>query len=272
MTRIDQSFQKLHQAGKSAFMPFLTAGDPDSDTTVELIKVLERAGADLIELGVPYSDPLADGPVIQDSFTRALDHGFHVRDALDIVRRARASGVSIPILTMVSYSLVYRYGSRRYTEEAVQAGVDGLIVPDLTVEESDELAGLCRSSGLDMVLLVTPTTDPERRRRIIGRATGFLYCVSVVGITGERKTLPETLAEQVRVLKAESPIPVCVGFGVSQPEQARQVAVVADGVIVGSALVRVIAQSSGQDRLANVERLAEELAAAVHGVGGGTAK
>ena len=245
-------------------MPFLTAGDPDTSRTVELIVAMEEAGADLLELGVPYSDPLADGPVIQDSFSRALASGLRVDDVFAIISRVRADGAKLPIVTMVSYSLVYRTGCERYVQALAKAGGDGLIVPDLTVEESGKLCELCRDAGLALVFLATPTTERERERRILASSSGFLYCVSIVGITGERAQLPETLAEHVRRLKSETELPVCVGFGVSRPEQASSVARLADGVIVGSALVRCVRE--GEGAVERTSEFARSLAEAVHGV------
>ena len=263
---IRATFAELSRSGRSAFMPFLSAGDPSPETTVELILAMERSGADLIELGIPYSDPLADGPTIQDSFSRVLASGLHVADALAIIAGARRAGATLPIVSMVSYSLVYRYGCARFVSTVVEAGGDGLIVPDLTVEESEDLCRLCRDAGLALIFLVTPTTERERERRILNSTSGFLYCVSSVGITGERDSLPTTLAEHVRRLKSATDLPVCVGFGVSRPDQAAQVAAVADGVIVGSALVRCIRDASSGDAVKQASTFAASLAEAIRGV------
>lgn len=264
--RISRTFEELAGAGQSAFMPFLVAGDPDIDTTARLIVAMEEAGADLLELGIPYSDPLADGPVIQDAFARALAGGLHVKDAIDSIRRSRDAGATLPIVTMVSYSLVYRYGCERYVADVAGAGGDGLIVPDLAVDESEHLCRLCSDAGLALIFLVTPTTEPERERRILANSSGFIYCVSVVGITGERDKLPEGLAEHVGRLKSQTELPVCVGFGVSRPDQAAQVAAVADGVIVGSALVKCIRQADDDKKVADAGQFADSLATAVHNV------
>lgn len=263
---IDDTFKQLAAGNRAAFMPFLAAGDPDIATTPELILAMERSGADLVELGVPYSDPLADGPVIQDSFSRALAAGVRVRDVIDAVARARSAGATLPVLTMVSYSLVFRYGPEHYIRDVKDAGGDGLIVPDLAIEESDTLRKLCAESGLALVFLVTPTTPPERERSILEASTGFIYCVSVVGITGERTELSATLGGQVRRLRAGKPLPVCVGFGVSRPDQAAQVAALADGVIVGSALVRSMRDAPPRTAVAKASEFAASLAQAVHGV------
>lgn len=262
--RIEETFKRLARESRSAFMPFLAAGDPDMDTTVRLICAMEKSGADLLELGVPYSDPLADGAIIQDSFTRALASGVRVADVIDSIRRARSAGAGLPVLTMVSYSLVYRYGPERYVNDLVRAGADGLIVPDLTVEEADSLLGLTARAGLALVFLVTPTTPAQRERRILDHTTGFVYCVSVVGITGERTSLPDTLTGQVRRLRSHTGLPICVGFGVSGPEQASRVAALADGVIVGSALVRCISELPPDRVVAGASEFASSLARAVH--------
>ena len=265
LTHIEETFKKLRTARRAAFMPFLAAGDPDLRTTAELIVAMEKSGADMVELGVPYSDPLADGPVIQDSFTRALAGGIHVSDVIDSIRQARGMGVTIPVVTMVSYSVVFRHGCKRFVDEVVRAGGDGLIVPDLAVEESEDLREMCKQAGLALVFLVAPTTPGERQKRIMADASGFIYCVSVVGITGERDSLPETLAGHVRNLRSQTELPVCVGFGVSRPDQAGRVANIADGVIVGSALVRCISEARGKGATGAASELARSLAQAVHG-------
>ena len=260
--RIDAKFADLRAKGKKAFIPYVTAGDPDADTTVEIALALEKSGADLIELGVPYSDPLADGPVIQDAFTRVLSRGWRVADTFAVARRIRERS-EVPLVTMVSYSLVYRYGPERYVREAQAAGIDGAIVPDLGVAEGGGFLAEAARRDFKTVLLVAPTTEPEREREIVERSTGFVYCISVVGITGEREGLPPELKNHVARLKRLTARPVCVGFGVSRPEHVRSVAAIADGVIVGSAIVRLIAQRSS-DRatlLAEVSRFASELTA-----------
>lgn len=265
--RLEAVFATHRKSGRRAVAPFITAGDPDPDTSVALIEAVARAGAALCELGVPYSDPIADGPVIQSSFTRALGHGITLEDVFAIARRA-SDRVAMPILAMGSYSLIFRRGIARYTADAAAAGLAGLIVPDLPLEESDEVAEACRTAGLALVRLVTPTTPPERAAAIARQSTGFLYCVSVAGVTGARTSLPEGLVDRVRWLKTQTDVPVLVGFGIAAPEQARAVAEVADGVIVGSALVRRIAGAASRPRaelVADVERFTADLVAAVDG-------
>jgi tryptophan synthase alpha chain len=241
VNRIDSAFARLRREGRKAFMPFLTAGDPSLDATAAILQELERRGAaDVVELGVPFSDPLADGPVIQASFQRALEGRARPRGALEMVQRLRQNGLALPICLMVSYSLVYRAGPEAFADEAAKAGIDGFIVPDLPADEGEAFGRVLSRLGLKHVLLVTPATTPERRRLILARSTGFVYCVSLSGITGERAELPAHLVQYVTDVKKTSKMPVCVGFGISRPEQVAAVARVADGVIVGSAVVRHI--------------------------------
>jgi tryptophan synthase alpha chain len=262
LNRIDHAFEQLRGSRKAAFIPYVTAGDPDDDATVEIVKTLARSGADLVELGVPYSDPLADGPVIQDAFARVLGRGYRVADTWKIARKVRES-CDVPLLAMVSYSLVYRCGCERFVADAQAAGVDGAIVPDLAVEDGHAFLDFARGRDFKTVLLVAPTTTDARERAIVNAATGFVYCISLVGITGARSELPPELAHHVERLRKITDKPVCVGFGVSRPEHVRTVAGVADGVIVGSALVGRIAEHSS-DRsamLADVESFVTELTA-----------
>jgi tryptophan synthase alpha chain len=260
-------FAGQRRAGRHALAPFVTAGDPDVETTLAVLEALDRAGASLCELGVPYSDPIADGPVIQSSYTRALASGFTL-ERLFALAKAATARVRMPILAMVSYSLIYRRGIERFVADAAAAGLTGFVVPDLPIEESDQLDGACRGAGLALVRLVTPTTPPDRAEAIARRSTGFLYCVSVAGVTGARTDLPPGLIERVQWLRTKTDVPILVGFGISTPEQAQAVASVADGVIVGSAVVRQVAEAAGQspDRMVGgLERYVRELVAAVSG-------
>jgi tryptophan synthase alpha chain len=246
MSKIDECFTRLRAEGKKAFIPFVTAGDPDLAMTEALIRELAARGASMCEIGIPYSDPIADGPVIQASYTRSLGGGTKLADIFAMI--ARVSGdVDIPLLTMVSYSIVLRYGPQRYVDAVVAAGVSGLIVPDLPVDESDKLAAICGQADLSLVQLVTPTTPQERAVRIAKASTGFLYYVSVAGITGERRELPTDLLDNVRWLGEHTSVPICIGFGISTTDHVRYLSPVADGLIVGSAIVRRVGEaSSGQ--------------------------
>jgi tryptophan synthase alpha chain len=239
------TFAALAKDGRKALAPFVTAGDPDLDTTLAVLEALDRAGAAVCELGVPYSDPIADGPVIQASYTRALAAGFTLEKFFEMVRKATGR-VKMPILAMVSYSIIYRRGIDRFVDDAAAAGLAGLVVPDLPLEESDVLDATCKGASLALVRLVTPTTPPERAAEIARRSTGFLYCVSVAGVTGARTDLPEGLVERVTWLRTKTDVPVLVGFGVSTPEQVKLLSGVADGAIVGSALVRRVGELAAE--------------------------
>jgi len=221
-------------------MPFLTAGDPDFDTTRELIVAAEKQGADLIELGIPFSDPIADGPTIQASFTHALEAGATVERAFRMVRELRRQS-EIPVMAMVSFSIVHGVGTERFIDRAAEAGVDGMIVPDLPAEEAGEVQGMGQANGLHLILLVAPTTPPDRARLIAERSRGFIYYVSVAGTTGARDRLPDDMRENIERLRTMTDTPIALGFGVATPEHAAAVAAVADGVIVGSAIVKRIA-------------------------------
>ena len=265
ITRLEAVFAANRAAGRKALAPFVTAGDPDAATCVGVLETIAGAGASLCELGVPYSDPIADGPVIQASYTRALDSGITLERVFAIAQEATWR-VAMPILAMVSYSLIFRRGIGRFVADAVAAGLAGLVVPDLPLEESDELDAACRSAGLALVRLVTPTTPPERAAALARKSTGFLYCVSVAGVTGARTELPPGLLDRIAWLRTQTAVPILVGFGISSPEQARAVAAVADGVIVGSALVRLVAESAARPRtemLAGVGRFVAELTRAL---------
>lgn len=245
MNRIDALFAQLRSENRRALMPFVTAGDPDLSTTAELISRLIGAGAHMLEVGIPYSDPIADGPVIAASYTRALRHGVKLASILEMLsklRHADSGSVQAPLVTMVSYAIVFRHGVERYLAEAAEAGVDGLIVPDLPVEESEALHRQADDRNLKLIQLVTPTTHRERALQIARHTSGFLYYVSVAGITGERRELPADLADNVAWLRSQTELPICIGFGISRPEHVRQLAPVADGLIVGSALVRRLAE------------------------------
>lgn len=262
LARIAAVFAAARRDGRRVLAPFVTAGDPDAATSVAVIEAADRAGASLLELGVPYSDPIADGPVIQASYTRALGSGVTLDGVFGVAREA-AARVRMPLLAMGSYALIFRRGIGRFVADARAAGLAGLVVPDLPLEEADELDRACRDAGLALVRLVTPTTPPARAEAIARASTGFLYCVSVAGVTGARTALPDGLRERVAWLAAKASVPIVVGFGIAAPEQVRAVAEVADGVIVGSALVRRIAAAAGGSRealLDDVGRFVGELA------------
>ncbi|KAA1260188.1 Tryptophan synthase alpha chain [Rubripirellula obstinata] len=246
MSSIDQLFSDLRSKNKKALMPFLTAGDPDIATTGAIIRAIGDAGADLCEVGVPYSDPIADGPVIQASYQRALDRKFKLQEIFEMGSELK-SEVATPLVTMVSYAIIYRVGLAKYIAQAKAAGYAGAIVPDLLVEEAAEMSKICAGEDFSLIQLVTPTTTRDRQVRIAELSSGFLYYVSVTGITGERTALPTDLVDNVGWLREQTELPICIGFGISSAETAKQLAPVADGLIVGSALVRRIAAAETQD-------------------------
>lgn len=249
MSAVDQLFAKLKSENRKALMPFLTAGDPDIATTEAILRGAQEAGADLFEIGVPYSDPIADGPVIQASYQRALDNGFRLKDVFDLGSQA-GPDLQTPLVTMVSYSIITRVGLQDYVNQAKAAGYSGAIVPDLLVEEAEPLAKICQAADFSLIQLVTPTTPRERQIRIAETSSGFLYYVSVTGITGERSKLPTDLVENVTWLRGQTELPICIGFGISGPETAARLAPVADGLIVGSAVVRRLAETAGGQQAA----------------------
>jgi tryptophan synthase alpha chain len=252
---IDAVFQRLRAQRRAAFIPFLTAGDPDLAFTAEALPTLAQAGADLIEVGFPFSDPIADGPVIQASYSRALQRHLKLAHVFETLHGVTHSpDWSTPLLAMTSYSLIYRKGIKSFVSTAQQAGISGLIVPDLPAEEAQELAEVCREQDCKLILLVTPTTTPERAERIVRLCSGFVYVVSVVGITGSREQLPAGLRALLTRLRTLTELPLCVGFGVSKPEHVQELAEVADGIIVGSALVRLL-EGASQDRTSTLQVL-----------------
>jgi len=265
MSSIDDLFTKLRREKRKALMPFVTAGDPDLKFTAAVLREMVGRGCHLCEVGIPYSDPIADGPVIQASYTRALAHKVKLADILTTLGEV-APKVAAPLVTMVSYAIVYRHGVEKYVDEVRSRGIAGLIVPDLPVEESSGLAKICAARDASLIQLVTPTTPRERAVRIANTSTGFLYYVSVAGITGERTELPPELVDNVGWLRTQTDLPICIGFGISSPEHVRLLAPVADGLIVGSAIVRRISTASERPReevLADVGKYAEELLAAL---------
>jgi tryptophan synthase alpha chain len=263
MNPIDALFARLRAEKRKAFIPFVTAGDPDLAVTTEVVHELVRRGAALVEIGFPYSDPIADGSVIQASYTRALNAGLRLADALACVRRLADSPAlgrgAVPLVAMVSFSLVFRGGPENFLDRAATAGLSGAIVPDLPVEEAEELARLAAGRDFRLIQLVTPTTPRDRAVRIARMSTGFLYCVSVTGITGERDRLPADLRGQLAWLRNQTALPLCVGFGISKPEHVQALRDLADGIIVGSALVRQL-ERVGAEPAAKIVREVGDLA------------
>jgi tryptophan synthase alpha chain len=267
VSRITEKFQELRVANRAIFVPFITAGDPDSDTSFEILSELPSAGADLIELGVPFSDPMADGPAVQASSLRALEAGMTVPKLLDLVRRFRKTDNKTPIVLMGYYNPIHAYGTARFAKDAAAAGVDGLITVDLPPEEDEVLRAPANSHGIDIVRLTTPTTDGKRLAIIANGASGFLYYVSIAGVTGTKDFAENEVKAAVTRLKAGAKLPVAVGFGIKTPGQAASIARFADGAVVGSAIVNRIAESRGQSRqvlVKDVVNFCRSLADSVH--------
>ena len=244
MNRIIQKFQSLKAQDRKAFIAFITAGDPDLATTEKLVIALEGAGVDIIELGIPFSDPLADGPTIQASYYRALKKGTTVSKILGTVKRLRLK-TSIPIALMTSYNPILRFGEEKFIRACADAGVDGLIVPDLPPEEALNLRREARRHDIAVIFFVAPTSKDERIRSNAQASSGFVYYVSLTGITGTQKAVARSVVKQIRHIKRFTQKPVCAGFGISTPEQVKDIGRAADGVIVGSAIVKAIDQHKG---------------------------
>ncbi|MFH0877739.1 MAG: tryptophan synthase subunit alpha [Candidatus Omnitrophota bacterium] len=249
MNRIDKKFKELRRKKKKAFIAFLTAGYPNLSTTAKLIPELEKSGVDIVELGIPFSDPIADGPVIQKSSYEALKKGATLGRILKLVAQLRCK-TQMPLAAMSYYNPILSYGPARFVKEAVRVGLDAVIVPDLPPEEEKDFVQAAKKSGLHIIQFIAPTTSRQRARMIVRHSGGFIYFVSLTGVTGMRRQLPAELKSQLRSVKRiAGKIPVCAGFGVSTPEQVKAVGSFCDGVIVGSAIVKSISQNTSKRRL-----------------------
>jgi tryptophan synthase alpha chain len=254
------SIQKAFENGK-AFIPFITCGDPDLETTAACVRAMVAAGADLVELGIPFSDPTAEGPVIQDANERALAAGTTTDKVFDLVRDLRQD-VHVPMVFMTYANVVFSYGAERFIRTCAEIGIDGLILPDVPFEEKDDFAPLCTQYGLDLVSMIAPTSE-NRIARIAQEATGFIYVVSSLGVTGVRSRITTDIGAMVRVIRENTNTPCAVGFGISTPEQAAKMAAASDGAIVGSAIVKLIAQH-GRDAAQHVGEYVRAMAEAAH--------
>ena len=241
MSRIDDRFKSLN--GKKALVAFFTAGDPDLSSSKDIFSVIEKAGADIIELGVPFSDPLADGPVIQASAHRSLQNGTTLGKIIELVKDIRSQS-QLPIVLMSSFNPVFAYGQAKFVEDAVNAGADGVILPDLPPEEAGKFLGFANAKSLDTIFLLAPTSTTDRIQMVGEASKGFIYYVSLTGTTGTKEALAENLEEKVSAIKNEVKLPVLIGFGISGPEQAKEAGQCSDGVIIGSAIVKLIESHS----------------------------
>ena len=258
MTRIDAKFAELKANGKKAFVTYVMAGDPNYDTSLEIVKGLPAAGADIIELGLPFTDPMADGPTIQLAGQRALEAGMSLEKTLDMVRDFRLIDDITPIVLMGYYNPIYSYGVTKFLDNAKSAGIDGMIVVDLPPEEDDELCIPAQKAGLNFIRLATPTTDNKRLPTVLTNTSGFLYYVSITGITGAAAADASDVAPEVARIKAATDLPIIVGFGIRTPQNAHDIASIADGAVVGSAIVDQIgAEKSTTEILAFVKSLAD---------------
>ena len=253
MTRIEKQFAKLKSEGRKAFIPYITAGDPNLDVTLDLVLALEKAGADIIELGVPFSDPIADGPVIQRASDRALGSGVNLPGVLKLGEKIRRKS-AIPLVLFSYFNPLHSYGLERLAQDAAKAGLDGVLASDLTVEESAVFVKVMREAELNTVFLVAPTSSPERMKKIAETSNGFLYAVSRTGVTGEQQELAADLKAFLQTLRSHTNSPIAVGFGISRPEHVRAVWQEADAAVVGSSIVKEIEQHIGKPDL--VQRVA----------------
>ncbi len=263
MNRIDKKFKSLKRLGKKAFIAYITAGDPDLPMTEKAVCALEAAGVDIFELGIPFSDPVADGPTIQAASQRALKRGVSLKKIFAMVKSLRRK-TDIPLIFMTYYNPVFQFGVRKFFKSCRETGIDGVIIPDLSIEEADELVSLGRKNDIATIFLAAPTSSRARIKSIAARSRGFIYYVSIAGVTGARKELPPEIAANVKLIKSITDKPVAVGFGISDAGQAGKIARVADGVIVGSAIVRLIG-SGRKDALEHAVRFVKKLARSIHG-------
>lgn len=262
-SRIAAAFAKCKAEGRAALIPFVTAGYPSLAQTERLILAIVAGGADLIEIGVPFSDPLADGTTIQAASQKALENGVTLQDCIDLVRRVRqVHGVRIPLLLMGYTNPFYQYGLERLAETAAEAGIDGFLIPDLPSDESEEFAAPLRNHGRDLVFFLAPTSTERRIREVAAQATGFIYCVSLKGVTGARNSLSSDLPEYIARVRARTDLPLAIGFGISTPEHVRQVSALADGVIVASALINYLDTMPLDEQPAGATAFIRNLAAA----------
>jgi len=269
LSRLEKTFESLRQSGSGAFIPYVCAGDPDKAFTVELVEALLRAGADIVELGMPFSDPVADGPVIQKSMQRSLLGGFKTADVIDTISALRSRGMTQPIVVMTYYNPVLRFGVDTFCKRIAEAGADGILVVDLPLEESRELEAVADNCGLDIIRLVAPSTSDARIDAILSKSSGFVYAVSVSGTTGARSELPKSAELLLKRVVRRSQLPVALGFGISGPQHVRSALEAgASGVVVGSKLISVYSDRPGSrsESIAKIERFGEDMKTATRDV------
>lgn len=265
MKTYKQVFSELKEQNRTALIPFFVIGDPDFDTSLDIVKTAIDAGADILELGIPFSDPIADGPTIQKADIRAMKSGINIKKALDFIKKVK-DYKDVPIGLLMYYNLVYQYGIEKFFSDFHKAGVNSVLIADLSVDDADEVVGPAKSAGLDTVFMVTPVTKPQRMELIASITTGFIYTVSVLGVTGSREKLSDTVEDLVDKLKKLTNVPVCVGFGISKAEHAAAVAQAgADGVIIGSKIVGLIENnlSDREKMLADISAFLSEVKSAI---------
>lgn len=258
MNRIDKKFKELNKTSNKALIPFITCGDPSLEETIELVLNMEKAGANIVELGIPYSDPLADGEVIQASYFRSLSTGVKINDILEMIGSLREK-TDIPLVVMVYYNIVYCFGVEKFISKLREKGVDGIIVPDVPLEERSELKAICEKENIKLIPLVAPNSK-ERIKNIVETAEGFIYCVSVMGTTGERVTIGKDIRNYINLVKEYTKVPCCLGFGISSVETVKEVKNYCDGVIIGSAIIKRISEAKSlEERKENLYKYLKEI-------------
>ncbi|MBX3062083.1 MAG: tryptophan synthase subunit alpha [Anaerolineae bacterium] len=257
LSAIEAMFDRAREQNRATFMPFFTVGYPDYETSIKALEALVEAGADALEIGIPFSDPLADGPTIQHASQIALNNGITVKHCLEAVRTLRQHGVTIPLVLMGYFNPLMAYGLEQYVKDAAAAGANGFIIPDLPMEEADEFLGYCAHYNLSLTPLLAPTSTPDRIRVVTSKAHGFIYLVSVTGVTGARDTLAPDLADYVRRVRGLTTLPLTIGFGISTPDHVRLIAELADGVVVASALIRTT-EAEGLEAMQKLARSLRE--------------
>ncbi len=264
MSRIAETFANLKREGAAAIIPYVMCGDPDVATTLAVVPALIEGGADLVELGVPFSDPIAEGPTIQRAAERALASHTSLADCLSVAKQLRDQGVAAPLLLMGYYNPIHHYGIARFAEHSAAAGVDGAIVPDLPPEEADALAVALKAKQLDLIFLLTPTSTDERIARVCKLASGFIYCVSLLGVTGARTEFSASVGSLVERIRQHTDLPIAIGFGISRPEHVAAATAIADGAVIGSALIDRLTAAPASDKANAGREYIAELKAAAH--------